>query len=43
MRAISIIKSEHQNLGAVLYSLEKLIDTLSYAPDSTPQTQFEAR
>lgn len=25
MRAITIIKSEHQNLGAVLYSLEQLI------------------
>ena len=28
MRAISIIKSEHRNLGAVLYSLEKLIEEL---------------
>ncbi len=28
MRAISIIKSEHLNLGAVLYSLEKLIAEL---------------
>ncbi len=28
MRAISIIKSEHQNLGAVLYSLEKLIEEI---------------
>ncbi len=28
MRAISIIKSEHKNLGAVLYSLEKLIEEI---------------
>ncbi len=28
MRAISIIKSEHLNLGAVLYSLEKLIEEI---------------
>ena len=28
MRAITIIKSEHQNLGAVLYSLEHLIDEI---------------
>lgn len=28
MRAISIIKSEHRNLGAVLYSLDKLIEEL---------------
>ena len=28
MRAISIIKSEHKNLGAVLYSLDKLIEEL---------------
>lgn len=28
MRAISMIKSEHRNLGAVLYSLEKLIEEL---------------
>ena len=28
MQAISIIKSEHKNLGAVLYSLEKLIEEI---------------
>lgn len=28
MRAISIIKSEHKNLAAVLYSLEKLIEEI---------------
>lgn len=28
MRAISIIKSEHKNLGAVLYSLDKLIEEI---------------
>ena len=28
MRAIAIIKSEHKNLGAVLYSLEKLIEEI---------------
>ena len=28
MRAISIIKSEHKNLGAVLYSLEKLVEEI---------------
>lgn len=28
MRAISIIKREHKNLGAVLYSLEKLIEEI---------------
>lgn len=28
MRAISIIKSEHKNLGAVLYSLEKLMEEI---------------
>lgn len=28
MRAIQIIKSEHQNLGATLYSLEKLLDEI---------------
>ena len=28
MRAITIIKSEHKNLGAVLYSLEKLIEEI---------------
>lgn len=28
MRAISIIKSEHLNLGAVLYSLEKLVEEI---------------
>ena len=28
MRAITIIKSEHQNLGAVLYSMEKLVEEI---------------
>ena len=28
MRAIGIIKSEHQNLGAVLYSMEKLVEEI---------------
>ena len=28
MQAISIIKSEHKNLGAVLYSLEKLVEEI---------------
>lgn len=28
MRAISVIKSEHKNLNAVLYSLERLIDEI---------------
>lgn len=28
MRAIQIIKSEHQNLGATLYSLEKLLEEI---------------
>ena len=28
MRAIAIIKSEHQNLGAVLYSMEKLVEEI---------------
>ena len=28
MRAITIIKSEHKNLAAVLYSLDKLIEEL---------------
>ncbi len=28
MRAISIIKSEHKNLGAILYSLDKLIEEI---------------
>ncbi len=28
MQAISIIKSEHKSLGAVLYSLDKLINRL---------------
>jgi len=37
MRAISIIKSEHRNLGAVLYSLEKLIEEL----DQGKQADFE--
>lgn len=37
MRAISIIKSEHRNLGAVLYSLEKLIEEL----DQGKQAEFE--
>lgn len=30
MRAISIIKSEHKNLGAVLYSLEKLVEEIDH-------------
>ena len=30
MQAISIIKSEHRNLAAVLYSLEKLIEELDH-------------
>jgi len=30
MRAIAIIKSEHKNLGAVLYSLEKLIEEIDH-------------
>ena len=37
MRAISIIKSEHRNLGAVLYSLEKLIEEL----DQGKQADFD--
>ena len=36
MRAIKIIKSEHRNLGAVLYSLEKLIDEV----DAGKQPEF---
>ena len=36
MRAIQIIKSEHQNLGAVLYSLEKLLEET----DSGKQPDF---
>lgn len=36
MRAISIIKSEHKNLGAVLYSLDKLIEEI----DSGKQPDF---
>jgi branched-chain amino acid transport system ATP-binding protein len=28
MRAIAIIKGEHQNLGAVLYSMEKLVEEI---------------
>ena len=36
MRAINIIKSEHRNLGAVLYSLEKLIDEV----DDGKQPEF---
>lgn len=28
MRAIAIIKSEHQNLGAVLYSMDKLVEEI---------------
>ncbi len=36
MRAISIIKSEHLNLGAVLYSLEKLVEEI----DSGKQADF---
>jgi len=37
MRAIAIIKSEHKNLGAVLYSLEKLIEEIDKGkhPDFT--------
>jgi branched-chain amino acid transport system ATP-binding protein len=33
MHAISIIKSEHKNLGAVLYSLEKLIEEIDNGKD----------
>lgn len=36
MRAISIIKSEHKNLGAILYSLDKLIEEI----DSGKQPDF---
>lgn len=36
MRAISIIKREHSNLGAVLYSLEKLVEEI----DSGKQPEF---
>lgn len=36
MRAIAIIKSEHQNLAAVLYSMEQLIAEI----DSGKQTEF---
>lgn len=36
MRAISIIKREHNNLGAVLYSLEKLVEEI----DSGKQPDF---
>lgn len=36
MRAISIIKSEHKNLGAVLYSLEKLVEEI----ESGKQPEF---
>jgi hemerythrin-like domain-containing protein len=36
MRAISIIKNEHKNLGAVLYSLEKLIEEI----ESGKQPEF---
>lgn len=37
MRAISVIKSEHKNLGAVLYSLDKLIEEIENGkhPDFT--------
>jgi branched-chain amino acid transport system ATP-binding protein len=33
MHAISIIKSEHKNLGAILYSLEKLIEEIDNGKD----------
>ena len=37
MRAIAVIKSEHQNLGAVLYSMEKLVEEIEAGkqPDFT--------
>jgi branched-chain amino acid transport system ATP-binding protein len=38
MRAINIIKTEHKNLGAVLYSIEKLVEEL----DEGKQADFAA-
>lgn len=34
MRAITIIKGEHQNLGAVLYSMEKLVEEIENGKDA---------